>query len=260
MQELTPFGEGLALTSPSGGNPIPVTDGLVVLRPERYEKPVETYIRECLNDAWELVYQSAYGVRTKSMATPAINASVGNPKIVSNTDGSIRITHLPSDFFRLQFLWIEGWERPVTETIEKNTQKYRAQFNRYTRGNSSRPIVAVEKVGEKQYELECFSIQEDAIPRIKPETRVLYIPVTIEAVSLITDTTGMNDEVAVADVNLLSPLYYMTASLVYGIYELHQQSGIMMDFAVGLLQNISVNTSAQNLQGTIKKQKQNEIQ
>jgi hypothetical protein len=135
MQELTPFGEGLALTSPSGSDPIPVTNGLLVLRPERYEKPIETYIRECLNDAWELVYQSAYGeTKVKEMPTPETNASIGNPKIVPNPDGRIKIIDLPPDFLRLQFLWIDSWERPVTETIEKNTQKYRAQFNEYTRG------------------------------------------------------------------------------------------------------------------------------
>jgi hypothetical protein len=256
MQELTPFGEGLALTSPSGSDPIPVSDGLVVLRPERYEKPVETYIRECLNDAWEFVYQTAYGeTQTKNMTTPVVNATSGNPQIVSGSDGRVKIIHLPSDFLRLQFLWIDTWERPVTETIEKSTQKYRAQFNPYTRGNISRPIVAVEKVDEKQYELECFSIQDGVTPRIKPETKVLYVPITTDVVSLITDATEMNDDVVVSDINLLSPLYYMTASLVYGIYELHQQSGIMMDFAVGLLQNISINTSIQNRQETIKKQK-----
>jgi hypothetical protein len=74
--------------------------------------------------------------------------------------------------------------------------------------------VAVEKVGEKRYELECFSIQNNITPRIKPGTKVLYIPVTTEAVSLITDATGINDDVIVSDVNLLSPLYYMTASFV----------------------------------------------
>jgi hypothetical protein len=221
MQELSPFGEGLAVTDPASGTPLPVTSGLTVLRPERYEKPVETYIKECLNEAYGLFI----GIVPNSLV-PVKSYLSGKPVKARDGSGSIE---LPGDFYRLVSFRMLGWQRPVTEAIETDSQAYQLQFARYTRGGISRPVCAVKKAGERRI-LEYFSLPE-YVPEHEVE-EMLYVPNLFSENEY--GNAGLDTPVKI-DGRLADVFVYIVASRVYAVYERPDMSKVMMEGAMELI-------------------------
>ncbi|GHT42199.1 hypothetical protein AGMMS49965_13250 [Bacteroidia bacterium] len=228
MQELTPFGEWLAKTNPAaGGDPIPVTNGLLVLRPTRDEKPIESYIRECLPDAFKIIVDSVpeHLVPISSME-PTLT-----PDYTGAKTGTIKIPFF-NPFYKLKFLQLSDWERPVTEAITMDSPEYKLQFNEWTRGGISRPVVAIERSlsgtdFSTTIKLHYFSTNEWT-HELKTGTRLLYI-------NGLTQPTELNANIDL-DENLEIPFYYITASLVYSIYGQTQFADSMMETAKAMIQ------------------------
>lgn len=58
-------------------------------------------------------------------------------------DGS-GVVQLPKGFIRLKLFKMECWARPVTLAHTINSAVYSKQFNTYTRGGKSRPVVVID--------------------------------------------------------------------------------------------------------------------
>ncbi|GHT25503.1 hypothetical protein AGMMS4957_20410 [Bacteroidia bacterium] len=226
MQELTPFGEWLAKTNPAaGGDPIPVTNGLLVLRPTREEKPIEDYIREMLPDALMLLIGLVPDEYLESKTDSAAKASV----VKKPQDGSGYIT-LPADYFRLKRFKMFGWERPVMTTIDENSPEYSLQSNEYLRGGVSRPVCAVRKYGGNVNRLEYYSLPKFFEEHVVEE--FIYIPkpnISVLSTSFALDT------------RLELPLVYVCASLVYKVYEKQEQADVMMQTALAHIKTLTNN-------------------
>jgi hypothetical protein len=220
MQELTPFGEGLAIADPASGNPLPVTSGLLVLRPERYEKPVETYIAESLNEAYSILVGIAPRSLVPVKAFPAVP--------VKRQDGSGSV-ELPPDFFRLVSFRMSGWQKPVTEATETDSQEYQLQFIRYARGGISRPVCAIKKAGDGKL-LEYFSLPE-YLPEHEVE-ELLYVPNLFSENEC--EDVGLSTPVKI-DSRLADVFVYIAASRVYAIYERPDMGKVMMEGAMELI-------------------------
>lgn len=95
----------------------------------------------------------------------------GSP--TANADGSGTIA-LPPDYLKLAKLWMEGWMRPVTETINENHPSYLHQHNKTLRGGTVKPVVAeVSNNGTRS--LEYFSLP--ASLTVHKATSASYIPI-----------------------------------------------------------------------------------
>lgn len=201
MEELTSYGEGLAVLDPSTGSPVPVTSGLVLLRPETYEKPIETYIREKIKDAYySLVAVCPYYLlpsETFAGVTPTLN-----------TDGSGYFT-LPTDFYMLKDFQLQEWERPVMVVMEESDPRYKDQFNKYARGNFSKPV-CVRRADNTVMEL--YSVNGTTMTF----ERGHYVPM----LNLQTTTDGdiIDNQNLTFDENFVLPWVCMTASKVFDIY------------------------------------------
>jgi len=69
-----------------------------------------------------------------------------------NADGSGYIA-LPTDYLKLARLWMSGWLRPVTSTINEQHPSYLHQLNPVLRGGTAKPVVAeVTKDGNRRLE------------------------------------------------------------------------------------------------------------
>jgi hypothetical protein len=219
MDELTPFGEGLSITDPSTGASIPVTSGLVLLRPELYEKPIETYIKESIYDGYyALVAIAPYHI------TP-VKSLTGT--VVLNADRSGTFT-LPSDFYKLKDFKLVEWERPVTVTIDENDPHYKDQFNIYTRGNISKPICVRNS---DNLTMSLFSISYPIITMTFQKGS--YVPDLVLSVTAggQIDPNGM----ITLDEDFLRPLIWMIASIVYDIYEATDLAKIALTHVAELL-------------------------
>lgn len=219
MEELTPFGEGLAVTNPSLGSPIPVTSGVVLLRPETYQKPIETYIKESIKDAYyTLISFCPYHLLPTASFIGII--------ITVNTDGSGYFT-LPVDYYKLKEFQLNQWERPAFATIDEDNPAYRAQFNKWARGNESKPICAIS--GDKT-KMELYSVSK-GVMTFKKGSYVPKLTLTLTPQGNIQDNGTLNLEES-----FVLPLVYVIASKVYDIYGQPDLSKIMLQNAMQLCQ------------------------
>lgn len=225
LQELTPYGSGLAVVDPSENIETVLTDGLVVLEPERYDKPVEIYIKECIEDAYiELVNLAP------SNLLPTKEFDLINTEIRKRQDGS-GIFRLPNDFFKLIRLKMIGWERPVLNTINTDDNRYQEQFNSYIRGGFSTPICAIIK-DDKGKLIEYFSL-----PKHFTKHTIEYGYYTPK----LSISNGDNDTIVNLDNNILSVLIYLIVSRVQLIYEQVELSNKTRQTALEQLEVIKSN-------------------
>lgn len=202
LQELTPYGSGLAVLDPSTSATTPLTEGLVVLDPQRYDKPVEIYIKECIEEAYNLLIELAPSNLIPSKAfskkTQAIKKQNGSGYIV-----------LPEDFHSLKLFKLIGWERPVIKTMSSDGPEYQEQYNEHLRGNFSIPKCAVVSTDEGKI-LEYYSL-----PKYYKKHEIekgYYVP------KLYVDS---NDNSSILDIDdkIISVLIYLIVSRVQLIYE-----------------------------------------
>ncbi|MFC4676164.1 hypothetical protein ACFO6W_20980 [Dysgonomonas termitidis] len=228
LQELTPYGSGLAVLDPDSSVITPLTDGLVVLDPERYDKPVEIYIKESISEAYDLLIELSPGDLLPSKELSPEDAPID---IVKNQDGSGYIK-LPEDFHSLKLFKMRGWERPVSKIITSDSPAYMNQFNPYLRGGVSSPVCAVIKTSEGK-KLEYYSL-----PKTYREHKIdfgYYIP------KLTIDMDNENSQILEdIDSRLIPVFIYLIVSIVQLIYEQSELSDKTKQAAIEKLQLIKI--------------------
>ncbi|MDR1883073.1 MAG: hypothetical protein LBR26_09895 [Prevotella sp.] len=205
LQELTPYGSGLGVLDPDTSRITPLTEGLVVLDPKRLDKPGETYIKECIEEA----FMYLRNISPADLLT-AVEMDRMSTVAIPNQDGSGHI-FLPDDFYSLKIFKMIGWERPVTGSISMDNPKYTEQFNPYLRGGVSTPVCAVVKT-DKGMKLEYYSLPKN-FKRHEIEYGYYFPKLKIDIHDPDASIFDNMDE------RLLYVLVYLTAARVQFIYE-----------------------------------------
>lgn len=84
----------------------------------------------------------AWVVRTCPLHCLGSGESLPLDKLRKFVDGSGKMP-LPHDFVRLIDFKVASWEHKVTQPIRDTDDRYKQQFNRYLRGNDSKPVVVL---------------------------------------------------------------------------------------------------------------------
>ncbi|WP_163321678.1 hypothetical protein [Draconibacterium mangrovi] len=123
LDELIPQGEGVVYNLESEPN---VSD------------PLDLYINGLLDEAAKNVLQTA----PKHICP--VKQSLESA-IVDDKDDKIGYIKCPQDYLRLFALRLSEWKRQVSEPITIADAKYQEQGNKYTRGGTAKPVVAITK-------------------------------------------------------------------------------------------------------------------
>lgn len=123
----------------------PFDDGLQVLNSE--VQPIQSYIEKSIQPALEQLLLFCPLHLTTAINLPAMTSTVSGTR-------KIGYINIPSDFLRIHTIKMSGWERAVHRAISTENPEYRLQQNPYTRGGSSKPIVA------KNEKLEIYTFKE----------------------------------------------------------------------------------------------------
>jgi len=150
MDELTPFDEGLIITDPNSN--------LI--------KPIDAYIDEMLDECVVDVFK----------AFPLYMLDVfPMDGTRTNHDGVIHV-ELPDDFCRIAMVLFDAWKRPVHYALTSEHPNYIKQFNPYTRGGVTKPVVLIQNDDTGIPHIECYSVPSGStdgvvsyVPRVKAE-------------------------------------------------------------------------------------------
>lgn len=184
LEELSPFEEPSALLA------VPNND----------VKPVESYIQDTLNKAFDdvLMFAPLHLVRT----------TVSTPNSISITvDDGVGYMNQPTDYLRLHTMLVKGWSRPVKAAISSEHPNYLLQRDSYTRGGCVKPVVAVN-----DSTIELYSVPDN------PEVEVFkYIPRTTHTAIQGTNPTQYTDDTF--EDTLVEFLIYQDAINILRIFE-----------------------------------------
>lgn len=168
---------------------------------------VEKAIEESFVDAWmvcakEIPRSWFYGISFK------------DSEIVPNLGNGTGHVILPDNFYLLSSFMMEGWNKPVYDAELENENILSVQTNEYTRGNVVRPVCTIssEVVGEKSERV----LNYYSLPRGLSEhiiEKAIYIPIVTPLTEL-KDTDKLN-----VNVQTIEPLAYLTASIVFTLFE-----------------------------------------
>lgn len=114
MDELSPYSEGLVLTSSASDKPV--------------EKTIDGLLDECTRDLL-LSHPLQY-----------LDADTASPVVHGDTVTGLGWLELPADFLRLVVFKMTGWQREVNHLISTSDPLYRLQSNEFTRGGKSKPV------------------------------------------------------------------------------------------------------------------------
>jgi len=130
LDELTPFNEGLVVTGSS------------------FTDLTYKYINEVLDES---LYDLTMGASILALPLFDLTLSEG----MTNSD-NVLIVKLPLDCIRVASVKLPTWKRDVTKFITPESNNYALQFNRWTRGNSDKPVVALTGSAPDKY-IECYT-------------------------------------------------------------------------------------------------------
>lgn len=177
---------------------------------------IDEYIKKCIGDALSLIILNS----ERRGINPKKDSSI---KPVSNNDGTGYIV-LPSDFVRLLAFKMEGWNRTVSKTFPIDSEEAKQQSNLYTRGGKNKPVCVLSYSPEGEKILEYYSLGSEEEHTI---SQFVY-----EAAY--DSETGIN--VSSSD-PIFYALCYMTASLVYSIFENPNTAKEMQTIAINYINN-----------------------
>lgn len=174
---------------------------------------IDEYIASCIGDAVNLVIQNSPNrcVNPKSSLTSSVT---------NNGDGTGYVT-VPDDYVSLVAFKMSGWKRIVSKADDLDSEVYKAQCNPATRAGKFKPV-CILSYKDKQRVLEYYSLGKDDTPKLDM--------FTYEA--RYNETEGLNME---KDSPLFGAVCYMTASLVYSIFENVSTSKEMQTTAINLI-------------------------
>lgn len=135
LEEVSPFDEPSDGFFAAGGE-----------TPSNPIKPIHTYIDNVLEESKIEVLRSLPLQLLKSAVKSDMLYEPGNG-INVDVYGICRFD-VPADFIRLASIQAKGWERSVIVSIGTENPIYTLQQNKYTRGGSAKPVVAICPVNE----------------------------------------------------------------------------------------------------------------
>lgn len=124
LEEYTPYGPDSGRALLAGGDKLDE------------KKPIYSYIAQHLAEVANEVLLVAPVHRLLYKAVGV----TGTPDADDNRIGSIS---LPDDFLRIHTLWMQGWRRPVHETIKAGHPLYNLQFSPWKRGTKQKPVAVL---------------------------------------------------------------------------------------------------------------------
>lgn len=159
-------------------------------------KPIKSYIDETLNDACNEVL----------MLLP--HYVIKNPAEIDDSELTIQdgvgYLPVPDDFLKLHTFSLKSWKRDVNIAIGVMNPAYRLQRNKYTRGKSEKPVVAINR---NKFELYSAAEGDELVI-------ASYIPMTLPE--------NLDDK-------LVTYLVDYCAVKVYDIIENTDQSKVMLN-------------------------------
>lgn len=88
------------------------------------------HVEAALPSAVAMVQRVARGVNVVSVGSEETDESGEYSEFVA-----------PLGYVGLYRLWLDGWERPVTEAVEEGSEMARRQYNKWTRARRDKPVV-----------------------------------------------------------------------------------------------------------------------
>jgi len=178
---------------------------------------MDDYIESCIGDALSLVILNS---------TKPVNPKKCTTNATSNGDGTGYVV-LPDDFVKLISFRMSDWKRSVSEAFPLDSEKAKEQANVYSRGTKNKPVCVLSYSPDGKKIIEYYSTSATS-----PSVSVFVYEASYDGSS---------------DINLGSsePTYYalcyMTASLVYSIFENPGTAKEMQTIAINYLNNVAEN-------------------
>lgn len=174
---------------------------------------IEQYIESCIGDALSLVILNS---------TRPVNPKKCNTSATSNGDGTGYVV-LPDDFVKLIAFKMSDWKRAVSKTFPLDSEKAKEQANVYSRGTKSKPVCVLSYSPDGKKIIEYYSTSATS-----PSVSVFVYEASYDGSSGI--NIGSSDPAYYA-------LCYMTASLVYSIFENPGTAKEMQTIAINYMNN-----------------------
>lgn len=172
---------------------------------------IDQYIESCIGDALAMIVLKS--------AIP-VNPKKGTSNPVNNNDGTGYIV-LPDDFLKLIAFKMEGWKRTVSEAFPLDSEKAKQQSNEYTRGGNNKPVCVLSYSPEGKKVLEYYSVTGS-----NHTVSVFVYEASYEP------SSGINMKSSDA---VFYALCYMTAGLVYSIFENQATAEEMQKIAINYI-------------------------
>lgn len=101
-------------------------------------KPLDAYIEEAIDTACNTILLSVplSLVRHTVQDVPGIGG-------IAIEDGEVGVLDVPCDYLRLYRVKCSTWRRAVSVAVDESSPIYPLQRNRYTRGRTEKPVVAI---------------------------------------------------------------------------------------------------------------------
>lgn len=175
---------------------------------------IDQYIESCIGDALAMIVLKS--------AIP-VNPKKGTSSPVKNDDGTGYIV-LPDDFLKLIAFRMEGWKRTVSEAFPLESEQAKQQSNECTRGGNNKPVCILSYSPEGKKTLEYYSVGTDSNHTVSVFVyEASYDP-----------SSGINMKSSDA---VFYALCYMTAGLVYSIFENQATASEMQTISINYLNN-----------------------
>ena len=177
---------------------------------------IDEYIKSCIPDAVAMAINNSPNrcVNPKSSTTSTVT---------NNQDGTGSI-ELPDDFISLVAFKMNGWKRIVSKAYTLDSDEYKQQMNPATRAGKNKPVCILSYNGTGKRTLEYYSIGKQETPTVS----IFVYEAAYNAVN------GLNLTESDA---IYGAVCYLTASLVYSIFENPATAKEMQAVAINLIQN-----------------------
>lgn len=176
---------------------------------------IDQYIEECIGDALSLVILNSPNL--------VINPKKGSVSPTTNGDGTGYVV-LPDDFVKLVAFKMNGWKRSVSIAYPLDSEQAKEQGNEFTRGTKSKPACVLSYSPEGKKTLEYYSLGDR-------ESHTISVFVYEAAYD---PSSGINLK---SNDPAFYALCYMTASLVYSIFENPSTAKEMQTIAINYISN-----------------------
>lgn len=171
---------------------------------------VDRYIESSYIDAWRRCVKV---MPREWFENKSFKSSVTKPDLADGT-GYIE---LPTDFYLLTKLQMEGWVKPVFSASIENERNSNIQSNEYTRGSVLRPVAVIgtEDINDVMKPvLKYYSLKKGLTQHTVESAIYLPVPMPLKEID-------MEDELKLSE-QVIEPMAYLLGSSVYTMFEKYE--------------------------------------